>query len=587
MNSNTKKMVRELCGGFSLMLLINCSSFASTDNVEHAGGPGFDCNKSTRPVEKLICSDSELSGIDGEMASVFAAKKKSVDDSQVSTLVKEQISWLSERCTACGIPEKGDATLESMQDTKICLKDKYMKRIEFLKATTLDKDQKNKAAIEILAERIKTAPFEAGTLPYTDALGFKMKEASFGQDTFQIISSRYKLQDPDISAIKAFMNENGARLYIEDLDHDGIKDLVLQKTEGTMSCSSYLFFHVNSDKSLKILPSPSTGEYETEGKICYDDALSFVEIAGKTYIAMVSNYIRNADENTPKSTIELFDLASATGRKGIGKIQINYSRKYEGNFIKKAEPKLSFIEGRLNEIADHFNTKKSEPLATSIMKKNEWVSASPDLEKQIIDFMKHANNYKTKPEAQNKKYIDAVFEDKARHVKVKFLDYEKIRSFAEVEGRHDILVEDKSRFLSFDIDNDGKNETVCYLVFNKQDPFTKKEFFYNRMVFARPEQDGTLLITDIYNKYEAILSYIDDSELADKTSYRSFGEADYFPVTNGKDIFIVKIGEAYRGWRRSENLLLAVYKLSGNDINLVDCMNVELTLSLKDVTKIK
>jgi uncharacterized protein YecT (DUF1311 family) len=81
-----------------------------------AQAAGFDCDKATTKTEKMICSDSELSKLDEEMAVAF--KKSSSDSTLAETVRNDQKKWLKERNQCVD---------------KDCLKQAYSSRLVTLK----------------------------------------------------------------------------------------------------------------------------------------------------------------------------------------------------------------------------------------------------------------------------------------------------------------------------------------------------------------------------------------------------------------------------------------------------------------------
>jgi len=78
---------------------------------------GFNCEKASSPVEKMICSDNELSGLDSDMAVTYKDAAKKAADSLPLNI--DQKLWLKNTRNACK-----DAA---------CLKKAYQKRISTLK----------------------------------------------------------------------------------------------------------------------------------------------------------------------------------------------------------------------------------------------------------------------------------------------------------------------------------------------------------------------------------------------------------------------------------------------------------------------
>ena len=84
---------------------------------ELANAASFDCNKASRPVERMICSDPELSKLDEAMVVAFRNAIGAAADS--STVRAEQRGWIVDSRNKC--------------DTAACLKQAYQSRIALLK----------------------------------------------------------------------------------------------------------------------------------------------------------------------------------------------------------------------------------------------------------------------------------------------------------------------------------------------------------------------------------------------------------------------------------------------------------------------
>lgn len=91
-------------------------SVASTSSVAFA--PSFDCSKATSAVNKIICSDRELSELDLELSAEY--KSAIADQNDPSGLIENQRDWLKN-------------TINDCQD-KPCIVEAYKNRIAELQA---------------------------------------------------------------------------------------------------------------------------------------------------------------------------------------------------------------------------------------------------------------------------------------------------------------------------------------------------------------------------------------------------------------------------------------------------------------------
>ncbi len=102
-------MIRRIAASVSVTLcILSTITFAA----------GFDCSKASTAVEKLICSDKELSKADQELSDVYSRALAS--SAKPGDFKKEQINWLRTQRDACRYQE--------------CLAAVYKNRIDVLSA---------------------------------------------------------------------------------------------------------------------------------------------------------------------------------------------------------------------------------------------------------------------------------------------------------------------------------------------------------------------------------------------------------------------------------------------------------------------
>jgi uncharacterized protein len=94
-------------------------------------GPSFDCAKARTPVEKLVCSDTELGDLDGELARAYARTLQALGSDEAKELKFEQRAWLGgTRKEACASTiNEGDP-----QPFRTCVTLMYRERIATLEA---------------------------------------------------------------------------------------------------------------------------------------------------------------------------------------------------------------------------------------------------------------------------------------------------------------------------------------------------------------------------------------------------------------------------------------------------------------------
>ncbi len=87
-----------------------------------AASPSFDCSKASHDVEKLICKDGELAGLDRSLAELYATVMKHASASEQQTLKTEQRGWV-----------KGRDDCWKSDDMRGCVAGEYRSRINELK----------------------------------------------------------------------------------------------------------------------------------------------------------------------------------------------------------------------------------------------------------------------------------------------------------------------------------------------------------------------------------------------------------------------------------------------------------------------
>jgi uncharacterized protein len=78
--------------------IVNAALLLSLSNICFAAGPSFNCEKASTKVEKMICSDKNLSESDAMVAEQY----KDVTENDTNPAVKRrQLSWLKTVRNAC------------------------------------------------------------------------------------------------------------------------------------------------------------------------------------------------------------------------------------------------------------------------------------------------------------------------------------------------------------------------------------------------------------------------------------------------------------------------------------------------------
>jgi uncharacterized protein YecT (DUF1311 family) len=145
-----------------------------------ASGPGFDCAKATRQIDKAICAWDTVGSLDGRMATAY---KKAIaahnDEAAIASVKADQKAWLSERDRRCALktvkPKDGSEDGLSPQQfgQLICLQSIYPPRI----AQLMDL-----AAPPLVPIDIKTVPIEPLKATYPDDWRQAGYQAAFSPD---------------------------------------------------------------------------------------------------------------------------------------------------------------------------------------------------------------------------------------------------------------------------------------------------------------------------------------------------------------------------------------------------------------------
>jgi uncharacterized protein len=92
----------------------------------------FDCAKAKSPIEKAICSDSDLGALDEQLGNVYTSLRNNLSEPAKAKLRSYQTTWIKSLSTDCSIEIKG-------KDTKklaVCLGAIYKSRVDLLETYT-------------------------------------------------------------------------------------------------------------------------------------------------------------------------------------------------------------------------------------------------------------------------------------------------------------------------------------------------------------------------------------------------------------------------------------------------------------------
>jgi uncharacterized protein len=524
--------------------------------TDFAQAASFDCRKDNlTQLEKMICSDSELSALDKEMSGLFEAEKHNIPDQERQLFFNAQRGWLKQREISCNIRNNTQITGQASDEKKTCLKKLYHARINELKTSDNDEWQ---AALDELANRFRSAGKKKakGLIVLNDILQQKKPDVYASNDKPDEETSRteyllkkirkyYNLTEDQVHEISVFIGDySNASVDFEDIDQDGIKDVILSQSGGKGSCweTEYLFYHGNRNKTLTKMEWPE--------RDLSQELIDFVNLNNKTYIAIERRYIDNPTKQD-EIVIELFTLKNEKGRKGIGKVQVNFNSQRKGILTKGNNPAFNILVEKSDAMIKYFARKEAAPLATSLMNNPAWKYDGSNAEK--IDKL------------IGKKYYTSDFQKNDRWYQL------------------------------LDIDNDGKKEVVCYLVYKT------KHKYYNRMIIVKMSDSGPVSYIDVDKRYPE-LKHIDEkfqdyyccndfSGLEESgLKYEPGKGSEYFALSDGKENYIVKIGinqgEKYFD-AVSNGYMLGIYKLKNGKIKLIDAMVFDTEYTFKDVNVLK
>jgi uncharacterized protein YecT (DUF1311 family) len=156
--------------------------FASTplSALPAFAGPGFDCAKATRQIDKAICAWDTIGSLDGRMADAFrAALAAQRDAAAIASVRSGQKAWLARRDSRCGLdkvtPKDGSEDGLSPREfgQLMCLQAIYPPRIAQLMDIT---------APPLVPLDVKTVPVEPLQAAYPDDWQQAGYQAQFSPD---------------------------------------------------------------------------------------------------------------------------------------------------------------------------------------------------------------------------------------------------------------------------------------------------------------------------------------------------------------------------------------------------------------------
>jgi uncharacterized protein YecT (DUF1311 family) len=94
--------------------------------------PSFDCATAKMAAARLICADAELARLDRELGAAFQKQKLQVFPPDQSRFIADELAWIKDRNTRCGLVGKNDSVIATLASSKPCLLDAIRERIAFL-----------------------------------------------------------------------------------------------------------------------------------------------------------------------------------------------------------------------------------------------------------------------------------------------------------------------------------------------------------------------------------------------------------------------------------------------------------------------
>jgi uncharacterized protein len=111
-------------------LVVSTAFLRAAVAEETTAGPSFDCQQASSTLDRAICNDAELAGLDRAMASGYKAVLNTADETGQALLRDAQRQWARARAERCGLPADGDAGADAIA----CLKQLYQARVAELGA---------------------------------------------------------------------------------------------------------------------------------------------------------------------------------------------------------------------------------------------------------------------------------------------------------------------------------------------------------------------------------------------------------------------------------------------------------------------
>jgi uncharacterized protein len=243
--------IHEILHDSSSRIVVLCSYFTWRS---------FDCSKATTNIERMVCSDIELSELDSRLADAYQRNLTGSDSAE--QLRMEQRLWLRDVRNRCPSID--------------CLRRAYQHRLEAL-ANECDFFQKYRSNPN--AEEIKKRIAEH----FLGEVCNPKYEKNCSTRDVTLLDLQTLGLSPDEPDFRALLNGPFA-VYasLVDIDNDGIEELRLYRTVGTAHCTHSYFFKKTKEGVLKSIQDKQYHVFREERRFC-DGDLMFIRFNGKVY----------------------------------------------------------------------------------------------------------------------------------------------------------------------------------------------------------------------------------------------------------------------------------------------------------------
>lgn len=81
----------------------------------------FDCSKAKTASARLICADSELARLDGQLGAVFQKRRSRIPATEQQKFAADEVAWIRERNVQCNLVGKDNAPINTLVASKSCM----------------------------------------------------------------------------------------------------------------------------------------------------------------------------------------------------------------------------------------------------------------------------------------------------------------------------------------------------------------------------------------------------------------------------------------------------------------------------------